>query len=83
MKIGVLKETAEGERRVAASPETVKKFIALGASVAVEKGAGATAAVDDAAYEAAGATTGTRAAASAALKARCCIGFESITRCAR
>ena len=62
MKIGVLKETAEGERRVAASPETVKKFIALGASVAVEKGAGVTAAVDDAAYETAGATTGTRAA---------------------
>jgi NAD(P) transhydrogenase subunit alpha len=62
MKIGVLKETAEGERRVAASAETVKKFVGLGASVAVEKGAGAFAAVDDAAYEAAGATVGTRAA---------------------
>ncbi|MEP6784612.1 MAG: NAD(P) transhydrogenase subunit alpha [Sphingomonadales bacterium] len=61
MKIGVLKETAEGERRVAASAETVKKFIALGATVAVEKGAGVTAAVDDAAFEAAGATVGTRA----------------------
>ena len=62
MKIGVLKETADGERRVAASAETVKKFIGLGAVVAVEKGAGASAAVDDAAYEAAGATVGTRAA---------------------
>ena len=62
MKIGVLKETAEGERRVAASPETVKKFIALGATVAVEKGAGASASVDDAAFEGAGATVGTRAA---------------------
>jgi NAD(P) transhydrogenase subunit alpha len=36
MRIAVLKETAPGETRVAASPETVKKFIALGASVAVE-----------------------------------------------
>ena len=62
MKIGVLKETAEGERRVAASPETVKKFVALGASVAVEAGAGASAAIDDAAYAAAGATVAPRAA---------------------
>ncbi|PNB42738.1 hypothetical protein C1X73_36195, partial [Pseudomonas sp. FW305-130] len=36
MKIAVLRETAEGERRVAATPETVKKFVGLGASVAVE-----------------------------------------------
>lgn len=62
MKIGVLKETAEGERRVAASAETVKKFVGLGASVAVETGAGVAAAIDDTAYEAAGATVGTRAA---------------------
>ena len=62
MKIAVLKETADGERRVAASPETVKKFITLGASVAVETGAGLAASVDDAAYEAAGAAMGTRAA---------------------
>ena len=61
MKIGVLKETAEGERRVAASPETVKKFVALGATIVVEAGAGRLAAIDDAAYEAAGATVGTRA----------------------
>jgi H+-translocating NAD(P) transhydrogenase subunit alpha len=62
MKIVVLKETTEGERRVAVSPETVKKFIALGATVAVEKGAGAFASVRDADLEAAGATLGTRAA---------------------
>ena len=62
MKIAVLKETAEGERRVAVSAETVKKFIGLGASVAVEAGAGAGASVADADLVAAGATIGTRAA---------------------
>jgi len=62
VKIAVLKETAPGERRVAATPETVKKFIALGAEVAVEKGAGDTANFDDAGFEGAGATVGTRAA---------------------
>ncbi len=62
MKIAILKETAPGETRVAATPETVKKFIALGASVAVEKGAGLTASVSDADYEAAGASLGTAAA---------------------
>ena len=55
MRIAVLKETASGETRVAASPETVKKFIALGASVAVEPGAGASAAVSDEDFAAAGA----------------------------
>jgi len=62
MKIAVLTETAQGERRVSASPETVKKFIALGTAVAVESGAGIGASVDDAAYAAAGATIGARAA---------------------
>jgi NAD(P) transhydrogenase subunit alpha len=61
MKIAVLKEP-EGESRCAAIPETVKKFIALGASVAVEKGAGASAAVADGDFEAAGASIGDRAA---------------------
>ena len=55
MRIAVLKETAAGETRVAASPETVKKFIALGASVAVQAGAGLNAAIADADYAAAGA----------------------------
>ncbi|WP_136161715.1 NAD(P) transhydrogenase subunit alpha [Sphingomonas flavalba] len=65
MKIAVLKETAAGETRVSASPETVKKFIALGATVAVEAGAGAGASIADTAYADAGATVGTRAAALA------------------
>jgi NAD(P) transhydrogenase subunit alpha len=61
MKIAVLKETTVGETRVAASAETVKKFIALGAAVAVEKGAGLTASILDTEYEAAGASLGTAA----------------------
>jgi NAD(P) transhydrogenase subunit alpha len=62
VRIAVLKEQAAGERRVAATPETVKKFIGLGAELAVESGAGDTAAIADADYAAAGATVGTRAA---------------------
>jgi H+-translocating NAD(P) transhydrogenase subunit alpha len=61
-KIAVLKEVAAGETRVAASPETVKKFVGLGASVAVEKGAGLTASISDAEYEAAGASVSGMAA---------------------
>jgi NAD(P) transhydrogenase subunit alpha len=60
VKIAVLKETAEGERRVAATPETAKKLIALGADIAVEAGAGSAASVADADYEAAGARVGPR-----------------------
>ncbi|MFM9977597.1 MAG: NAD(P) transhydrogenase subunit alpha [Sphingomonadaceae bacterium] len=60
MKIAVLKEGAAGEMRVAATPETVKKFIGLGASVAVENGAGAGANVADALYADAGATVASR-----------------------
>jgi NAD(P) transhydrogenase subunit alpha len=60
MKIAVLKETA-GEARCAAIPETVKKFIALGAEVAVERGAGEGASIADADFEAAGAKVGSRA----------------------
>jgi len=55
LRIAVLKERAKGETRVAATPETVKKFIALGASVAVEEGAGESASIADADYAAAGA----------------------------
>ncbi|MHA7873171.1 MAG: NAD(P)(+) transhydrogenase (Re/Si-specific) subunit alpha, partial [Hyphococcus sp.] len=47
MKIAVLKETRSGETRVAASPETVKKFVGLGADVAVQAGAGETARFSD------------------------------------
>jgi NAD(P) transhydrogenase subunit alpha len=62
MKIAVLKEQADGERRVSATPETVKKFVALGATLAVEAGAGDTASIGDAAYSDAGASVGDRAA---------------------
>jgi len=61
LKIAVLKESEAGERRVAASAETVKKFTGLGADVAVEADAGAGASIADAEYEAAGAKLGTRA----------------------
>jgi NAD/NADP transhydrogenase alpha subunit len=62
MKIAIVKELAEGERRVSGTPETVKKFKALGADVAVEAGAGLTAAIADADYAAMGATVADRAA---------------------
>ena len=57
-KLAVLRETAAGETRVSATPETVKKFIALGATVALEAGAGAGASIADADYAAAGAAVG-------------------------
>ncbi|HEX8055490.1 MAG TPA: Re/Si-specific NAD(P)(+) transhydrogenase subunit alpha [Novosphingobium sp.] len=63
MHIAVLRESAAAERRVAATPETVKKFIALGATVSVEAGAGESAAIADAAYVEAGATLVDRAGA--------------------
>jgi NAD(P) transhydrogenase subunit alpha len=60
LKIAVLKEGG-AETRVAAIPETVKKFIGLGATVAIEKGAGDSASISDADFEAAGASVGARA----------------------
>nr|WP_294170583.1 NAD(P) transhydrogenase subunit alpha [uncultured Sphingomonas sp.] len=62
MKIAVLAETAPGETRVAAIAETVKKYVALGAQVAVEEGAGAAAAIGDGEFAAAGASLGSRSA---------------------
>jgi proton-translocating NAD(P)+ transhydrogenase subunit alpha len=61
MKIAVAKEIDASESRVAAVPETVKKFKLLGAEVAVEPGAGVKSGVPDAEYEAAGATLSTDA----------------------
>ena len=55
MLIGVPAETAAGETRVAVTPETAKKIIAQGHTVHVQSGAGVSASVTDAAYEAAGA----------------------------
>ena len=62
MRIAILKERATGETRVAATPETVKKFIGLGATLAVEKGAGAASRFSDADYQDAGAEVGTASA---------------------
>ena len=54
IRILVARERTAGERRVAATPDTVAQLVALGARVAVERGAGAPARFPDAAYEAAG-----------------------------
>lgn len=56
MRIAVLSESDKVETRVAATPETVKKYKALGADVSVQAGAGISAGVPDAEFEAAGAT---------------------------
>jgi H+-translocating NAD(P) transhydrogenase subunit alpha len=56
MKVAVVAESDAGEPRVAATPETVKKMIGLGAEVAVEPGAGIKSGILDADYSAAGAT---------------------------
>jgi NAD(P) transhydrogenase subunit alpha len=55
MKLAVLKERREGETRVAATPETVKKLKGLGLDIAIERGAGDGAHFADADYLAAGA----------------------------
>lgn len=62
MKLVVLKEVAAGDHRVAATPETVKKYVGLGHEVTIEAGAGLDAGYTDAAYTDAGATTGSSAA---------------------
>jgi NAD(P) transhydrogenase subunit alpha len=55
MQIGVPKETAEGERRVALVPEVVGKLSGQGLQIIVQRGAGAGALIPDAQYEEAGA----------------------------
>jgi len=61
MRIGVPLETRPGETRVAATPETVKKLIAQGHTVVIQKDAGVKASQPDSAYEAVGATIGSAA----------------------
>jgi NAD(P) transhydrogenase subunit alpha len=58
MKVAVLKERRDGEARVAATPETVKKMVNLGLDVQVEKDAGEAASFTNEAYKAAGASIG-------------------------
>jgi len=67
MRIAVAREIDATEPRVAATPETVKKFKALGAEVAVARGAGLASGILDADYEAAGAEVGDDVAKSADL----------------
>ena len=66
MKIAIPKERQNGEQRVAASPDTVKKLIDLGFDVTVEKGAGLGSAISDDDFKTAGAKIAT--AAKTALK---------------
>ena len=56
MRIGIARENEPGESRVAATPETIKKFMALGAELAVEPGAGVKSGIGDGDFTAAGAT---------------------------
>ncbi|MCB1883693.1 MAG: Re/Si-specific NAD(P)(+) transhydrogenase subunit alpha [Geminicoccaceae bacterium] len=58
MKVGIPKERRPGEARVAASPDTVKRYRGQGLDVVVERGAGRGAAIGDDAFEKAGATLG-------------------------
>ncbi|MCL4149180.1 UNVERIFIED_CONTAM: hypothetical protein GTU68_009124 [Idotea baltica] len=64
MKIAILKELRPGETRVAATPETVKKLVALGHSLTIESGAGVSAGFMDEAYKTEGATIATSAGAT-------------------
>jgi NAD(P) transhydrogenase subunit alpha len=78
MRIAIARETEAGEPRVAGTPETVKKLIALGAEVAVESGAGQGSGIPDAEFTAAGATVSQGAAkdADVVLKVRRPTGDE-------
>ena len=64
MRLAVLKERRAGEARVAASPDTVKKLIGLGLTVAIEAGAGVQSAISDEDFAAAGAEIAADAAAA-------------------
>ncbi|MEM9739286.1 MAG: Re/Si-specific NAD(P)(+) transhydrogenase subunit alpha [Pseudomonadota bacterium] len=65
MKLAILKETETGERRVAATPDTVKKLIDLSHQIVIETDAGAAAGYLDGAYEEVGASIAKTAAAAA------------------
>ena len=70
MRVGVVRETVAGERRVALVPETAGKLVAAGFEVIVEPGAGAAASFPDDLYTAAGATLGSPWDADAVVKVR-------------
>jgi H+-translocating NAD(P) transhydrogenase subunit alpha len=64
MRLAVLRERRAAETRVAATPDTIKKLVGLGLTVAVEAGAGAHASIADADFAAAGAEIAPDAAAA-------------------
>ena len=70
MKLGVTRETAPGERRVALVPEIAGKLAAAGFEIVVEPGAGEAASFPDSAYAEAGATLGSPWDADVVLKVR-------------
>ena len=70
MRVGVARETAPGERRVALVPETAGKLAAAGFEIVVEPGAGAAASFPDEAYSEAGASLGAAWEADALVKVR-------------
>src|SRR5947209_2036086 len=70
MRVGVARETATGERRVALVPETIGKLAAAGFDVVVEPGAGDAASFPDDTYASAGATLGSPWDADAVVKVR-------------
>ena len=70
MRVGVPKESAPGERRVALVPESVERLVSAGSKVALEPGAGAAAGFSDDAYREAGATVADSAVGEAELVAR-------------
>ena len=70
MRVGVARETAPGERRVAVVPETAAKLEAAGFELVVEPGAGEAASFPDGAYADAGATLGSPWDADALVKVR-------------
>ena len=63
MLIGIPRETLAGETRVAVTPETARKLVAMGHGLRLESGAGSAASMPDAAYEAAGVEITDRAGA--------------------
>src|SRR5881392_2206655 len=70
MRVGIPRETTEGERRVALVPETVGKLAAAGFDLVVESGAGDAASFPDGAYSEAGATLGDPWEADGVVKVR-------------
>jgi NAD(P) transhydrogenase subunit alpha len=70
MRVGIPRETTEGERRVALVPETVGKLSGAGFEIVVEQGAGDAASFPDTAYTEAGATLGDAWEAEGVVKVR-------------